>query len=167
MTQADSVLSTPPINTPAEPPKPSQKTLAARLAKQGKERERALNRLRKPRVRARAEIDRLLEFLDASDIDPDLEPSLGWPISGRSFDHEVADLEAEPEHDEVCGDGEPDLCDEPSLGSVTNYAHSDQEQWAAGGRRDLELDGAESGIGDFDGLHEQVGTQDWQQGSMG
>ncbi|MEH2568970.1 hypothetical protein V1289_008597 [Bradyrhizobium sp. AZCC 2289] len=38
---------------------------------------------------------------------------------------------------------------------------------AAGDRRDLEQDPAESGIGDADGLHEQVGTQDWQQGSMG
>ena len=33
-------------------------------------------------------------------------------------------------------------------------------------RRDLELDHAESGIGDLDGLLEQLGTQDWQQGAM-
>jgi hypothetical protein len=43
----------------------------------------------------------------------------------------------------------------------------DQTAWAAGGRRDLEQDLAESGIGDADGLHEQVGTQDWQQGAQG
>ena len=35
-----------------------------------------------------------------------------------------------------------------------------QERWTAGCRRDLELDPAESGIGDYDGLHEQAGTQD-------
>ena len=54
---------------------------------------------------------------------------------------------------------------EPCLGSID--AKDDQTAWAASGRRDLELDGAESGIGDYDGLHEQVGTQDWQQGGMG
>jgi hypothetical protein len=36
--------------------------------------------------------------------------------------------------------------------------------WAAGGQRDLELVGAELGIGDADGLHEQVGTQDGNRG---
>ncbi|MGY3344695.1 MULTISPECIES: hypothetical protein [unclassified Bradyrhizobium] len=30
---------------------------------------------------------------------------------------------------------------------------------------ELEADN-DSGIGDWDGLHEQVGTQDWQQGAM-
>jgi hypothetical protein len=45
-------------------------------------------------------------------------------------------------------------------------AASAKKSAGAGGRRDLELDGAESGIGDADGLHEQVGTQDWQQGAM-
>ena len=65
-----------------------------------------------------------------------------------------------PEHDE---DADPA---EPSLGSVGD-SHFDQTNWAAGGRRDLELDGAESGIGDYDGLMEQVGTQDWQQGGQG
>ena len=53
---------------------PSEKALATRLAAQQRQREIALWRLRKLRVKARAEIDRLLEFLDASDLDPDLEP---------------------------------------------------------------------------------------------
>jgi hypothetical protein len=34
-------------------------------------------------------------------------------------------------------------------------------------RPDREQDLSESGIGDLDGLLEQVGTQDWQQGGMG
>jgi hypothetical protein len=60
-------------------------------------------------------------------------------------------------------DNEQDNCDnEPSLGSVGDM-HLDQRQWTAGDRRDLELDAAESGIGDYDGLMEQVGTRDWQQ----
>ena len=69
------------------------------------------------------------------------------------------DLEAETEHGE---DGDPA---EPSLGSVGEM-HFDQTQWAAGGRRDLELDGAESGIADQDGLDEQVPFRDWQRVGM-
>jgi hypothetical protein len=87
MTQVNSEHST---AMPADTPQPSLEVLAARLATRQRARERALRRLRKLRVKARAEIDRLLEFLDASDIDPDLEPSLGWPISGaRSFRRQV------------------------------------------------------------------------------
>ena len=54
--------------------------------------------------------------------------------------------------------------DEPTLGSLDQ--HDNQERWAAGGRQDLEQDPAEAGIGDFDGLAEQVGSQDWQQGVL-
>ncbi|WP_407194403.1 hypothetical protein [Bradyrhizobium sp. STM 3566] len=83
----------------------------------------ALGRLRKE---AQDEIERLLAFLDSTEPDPDLEPSLA------------------------------------SLGEH----HTDQTRWAAGDRRDLEQDPAESGIDDWKGLYEQVGTQDWQQGAM-
>ncbi|WP_354102184.1 hypothetical protein [Bradyrhizobium sp. RT7b] len=83
----------------------------------------ALGRLRSE---AQDEIERLLAFLDSTEPDPDLEPSLG------------------------------------SLGEH----HTDQTRWAAGDWRDIELDPAESGIGDLDGLLEQVGSQDWQQGAM-
>ena len=58
--------------------------------------------------------------------------------------------------DPVEGDGVA----EPALGSL--YQHDNQEQWAAGGRRDLEQDQAESGIADLDGLLEQVGCGGWQ-----
>jgi hypothetical protein len=71
-------------------------------------------RLAKLRSKAADEIERLLSFLDASDLDPDMEPSLGWTIAGsRSFGNNQGDddLEAEPEHDEEGSD------DEPSLGS--------------------------------------------------
>jgi hypothetical protein len=68
----------------SELPTISPETLAARLAKQAAEREEALQCLRSLRKEAAAEIERLLEFMDASDLDPDLEetadgePSLGW-----------------------------------------------------------------------------------------
>jgi hypothetical protein len=55
----------------------------------------------------------------------------------------------------------PERLNEPSLGSVGDV-HLDQERWAAGGRRDLEQDDGESGIGDQDGLDEQVPFRDWQ-----
>jgi hypothetical protein len=39
-------------------------------------------------------------------------------------------------------------------------------RWASGGRQDLEQDHAESGIGDHDGLLEQIGWRDWQHTVM-
>jgi hypothetical protein len=115
----------------------------------------------------------LIAFLDASDpyvmteleddISADLEdggdtePSLGTldRATNQTRDHGgvgFGDLELDPSDDE------------PSLGSL-DHNHS-QERWAVGGLRDLERDCAESGIGDQDGLLEQIGTQDWQQGAM-
>jgi hypothetical protein len=128
----------------------------------------AIGRLRKE---ARDEIDRLIRFLDKTDYyvsreledSNDDEPSLGWNASGSQGAGHCGgtdDLESETEHDEESDPAEP------SLGSV-GHMHFDQTGWAAGGRRDLELDGGESGIGDYDGLMEQVGTRDWQQGGQG
>jgi hypothetical protein len=59
MTQADSVHSTPPLNTPIDHPK--------RLIQQQRKRESALRRIAKLRKKASAEIERLLTFLDACD----------------------------------------------------------------------------------------------------
>jgi hypothetical protein len=106
------------------------------------------------RLEARQEIDRLIRFLDQSDsyVMTDLE-------------HECEDEGGQCEDEGAEHDGrEPDVDEEPSFGSL-DHNHT-QERWAAGGRRDLEEDHAESGIGDLDGLLEQVGTQDWQQGGM-
>jgi hypothetical protein len=74
----------------------------------------------------------------------------------------------EDEHD----GREPSEDDEPSLGSFEGLT-MDQEvaylrcagSWTANDEN--EEDPAESGIGDFEGLYEQLGTQDWRQGSMG
>ncbi|OSJ16832.1 hypothetical protein BST63_10600 [Bradyrhizobium canariense] len=105
----------------------------------------AIGRLRRE---ARDEIDRLIRFLDDTDDHMEREP-------------EDENDDAELEDDDPA---ENDLDDEPSLGSLDH--HHSQERWASGGRRDLEQDHAESGIADHDGLLEQIGTQDWQQGLM-
>jgi hypothetical protein len=56
----------PPTGTPIAEPELTQELLSARLATQTAKREKALKRLRKLRQKAADEIDRLLEFLDAS-----------------------------------------------------------------------------------------------------
>ncbi|WP_407166606.1 hypothetical protein [Bradyrhizobium sp. ORS 111] len=109
------------------------------LAVQQRERKTALERLAKLRNEARAEIDRLIAFLDASDE---------YVMTERELD----DYEREDCFED----------DEPDLGSLDRAS---QTHWAAGGTDDLEEDN-DSGIGDMDGLLEQVGTQDWQQGAM-
>jgi hypothetical protein len=108
---------------------------------------KAIGRLRKE---ARDEIDRLIRFLDDTDNHMEREP-----------DDEGDDAELEDDNP-----AEDDGLAEPSLGSIGNYAHSDQRAWAAGGRRDLEQDDGESGIGDRDGLDEQVPFRDWQMVGM-
>jgi len=114
----------------------------------------AIGRLRKE---ARDAIHALIQFLDKTDdyVSRELEDQVD---DGPCDDNELDG----PEN----GDDEDSDPPEPSLGSVGDV-HFNQELWAAGSRRDLEQDDAESGIGDHDGLGEQVGSQDWQQGSMG
>jgi hypothetical protein len=108
----------------------------------------AIGRLRKE---ARDEIDRLIQFLDKTDnyVSRELEDS----IDDNPHDEETDDNGEDSE------DADPA---EPSLGSVSNFAHSNQERWSDGSRQDLEQDDAESGIGDQDGLDEQVPFRDWQ-----
>jgi hypothetical protein len=107
----------------------------------------AIGRLRKE---ARDEIDRLIRFLDKTDdyVSRELEDS----IDDNPHDEETDDNGEDNE------DADPA---EPSLGSVGDL-HFNQERWAAGSRQDLEQDDAESGIGDLDGLDEQVPFRDWQ-----
>jgi hypothetical protein len=146
------------------------------LTKQTQERQESLRTLAQLRKEARDEIDRLIHFLDVSDLDPDLEddgsdePSLGFldgfpgkGVPGGSDQNASAerrkiycdDRELEDENDETTND------DEPSLGSVGSCASTgDQGGWGRGAPDDTEdeHDGAEpdeSGVGDFDGLMEQ------------
>lgn len=165
----------PPTGMPVAGPELTQDSLAARLATQQRQRERALRRLRKLRVKARNEIDRLLEFLDASDIDPDLEdtgdaeegadaePSLGSFDRMTDQSKSWQTVDRNPDLYGWAGgvDNELDDADhEPALGSLDGQG--DQTAWAAGGGRDLEQDPADSGIADLDGLLEQIGAPDWQ-----
>ena len=128
-------------------------------------------------------VDMMLDFLDGIEEDPDLEPTLGFmngppetdeceipedaePSLG-SFDRMLDQEKAWKQVSSWGVDYEQDDCDaEPSLGSVSNFAHSDQDQWAAGKSNDSELDDAEAGIGDQDGLDEQVPFRDWQNVGM-
>ena len=130
------------------------------------------------RMRARealaAEIKRMVDLLDAIDGDPDLEPSLAGSPSGKhAFDAEGDDCDLEDGRD-----------GEPSLGSfdrLVNQEHSwrrpchysfspdleaDRADDEDGGDTELNGDetdwsdhssGMDGGIGDGDGLLEQVG----------
>jgi hypothetical protein len=150
MTQADSVHSTPPLNTSAtdddlHTPESLQDALYRRTDISPETFFQALGRVRKA---ARDEIERLIAWLDSTiDVDED----------------SAAD-------DEPCDDREL----EPSLGSFDRM--SDQIKAWQGGNYDVdaELDRCDdedsdpaeaseaSGIGDQDGLVEQTGQQDWQ-----
>jgi hypothetical protein len=142
MTQADSVHSTPPINTSALPDG---------LVRQQREREKALKRAAKLRQKAADEIERLLAFLDASDpfateleqavddgpcdADSDAEPSLG------SFDRMIDQTKAWQDRGPADVDCELDTVDaEPMLASVAADEHDSQERWAQGNRDDREGD---------------------------
>ncbi len=140
-----------------ERPANSAGALSAGLVLQQRERDDALRSLARLRKEASAEIARLLAFLDASDpyVMSELEDD-------DDREQECEDEGAQCEDEGAISD------DEPSLGSLDCHSPEiqSQERWSAGGRRDLEQDDAESGIGDQDGLLEQIGTQDWQNGGM-
>lgn len=90
---------------------------------------RAIGRLRRE---ARDEIDRLLAFLDTTQPDADLEPSLGssaahewysqagW-ATGTADDREDEHDGKEPDH----GEAEPDNEGEPTLGSLESVINQD------------------------------------------
>ena len=168
---SDRVLGTPPTNTPVpDQPLPTTGSLYLPTDVTPEQAFQAIGRLRKE---ARDEIDRLVQFLDETENhmelepedeadDSELEPSLG------SFDRVADQSRAWQQRGAFCSgdDAERDEADaEPSLGSVGDM-HFNQENWAAGKPNDHELDGAESGIGDQDGLDEQVPFRDWQNVGM-
>lgn len=151
MIEADSVHSTPPLEASVGP--------LSGLAIQQRERETSLQRLARLRKEASAEIERLISFLDASD-----------PYVMTEREEAVDDVPCDTDELELSeGDEEDGGDEEPSLGSLTGWGGDpdNQERWARGSRDDREdehdgLEPDESGIGDMEGLLEQVGSQSWQ-----
>jgi hypothetical protein len=166
---SDRVLGTPPSNTPVpEQPLPTLENLYLPTDVTPEQLFRAIGRLRKE---ARDEIDRLVRFLDETETHMELEPedeaddSEAEPSLG-SFERVVDQSKAWRQRGEFCSgnDVEKDEADaEPSLGSVGGM-HFDQKNWASGKPNDRELDGAESGIGDEDGLQEQYSSRVFPSG---
>jgi hypothetical protein len=136
-----------PLGTPAE----SAGALYYKTPLTPEEAFQAIGRLRKE---ARDEIDRLIRFLDKTD-----------DYVSRELEDSIDDNPHDEETDDNGEDNEDDGLAEPSLGSMGEH-HLNQEVWAKGDHRDLELDGGESGIGDQDGLDEQVPFRDWQNVGM-
>jgi len=170
-TPSDRVLGTPPTNTPLpDQPLPTPGSLYLPTDVTPEQLFQAIGQLRKE---ARDEIDRLVRFLDDTENHMELEPEdeaddSEMEPSLRSFELVVDQSKAWQQRGEFCSgdDAEQDEADtEPSLGS-TGDLHFNQENWAAGKRDDRELDGAESGISDQDGLDEQVPFRDWQNMGM-
>ena len=102
--------------------------------------QRTLRQLAKLRQEAEAEIERLIGFLDKTEPDPDLEPSLAGDYNNHAGDfgddREADDAEREPtfgwtEHEARFGcqatplqtdeAEDPHIDDEPSLGSIENH----------------------------------------------
>jgi hypothetical protein len=137
----------------------------------------AIGRLRKE---ARDEIDRLVRFLDKTDdyvsreledegdLEEigDTEPSLGFldhtTNQERVCEGDRDSVDSEDEHD----GSEPDEDGEPSLGAFEGHDNHNVSWAGETFVVDAELDGAESGIGDQDGLDEQVPFRDWQNRGM-
>jgi len=124
----------------------------------------AIGRLRKD---ARDEIDRLIGFLDKTD-----------DYVSRELEDQVDDSPCDDNELDGPENGEDEESDppEPSLGSIGDTQHYDQERWATGSRTDLELDDCDdedsdppeeseaSGIGDHDGLQEQWSGHHFKSG---
>ena len=118
--------------------------------------EQIFQEIGKLRKEARDEIDRLIGFLDKTDS-----------YMFRELEDSIDDNPHDEETDDNGEDNEFDDPAEPSLGAFEG--HDDQNvAWKAGrGSTDVELDDAEqSGIGDQDGLDEQVPFRDWQMTGM-
>jgi hypothetical protein len=100
--------------------------------------------------------------VDAENDNSDDEPSLGSVAVGESRSQEGwtdgSNSDLEDGHDGA----EPDEDGEPSLGAFEGHNNHDVAWAATEHFPDMELDGAESGIGDQDGMDEQVPFRDWQ-----
>ncbi len=165
MTQADSVHSTPPTNTsannPLESPEKPQDSLYLPTPVTPEEAFQAIGRLRKA---ARAEIERLIDWLDSTENhmerEPDdegdeaeLEPSLG------SFDRMVDQSKAwrqgnllePPEVDAELDDCDDEEADEPEIGADDEPSLCGINAECKGNDEDREQD-----LGSFDRMMDQT-----------
>jgi hypothetical protein len=129
-----------------------QDTRARRLAVQARKRSRSLRRLRKLRTEAQDEIERLIAFLDRLE-DCDTDGAVDDEPCDEDTDREP-DLDDEEGHDD-----EPSLCGITANGIMARGIPDLEQQCEDEGEQD-------TGIGDIDGLNEQVGSQDWQPAVM-
>jgi hypothetical protein len=95
------------------PAQPAGAANPAGLARQNRQRERALKRLRKLRIKAADEIEKLLSFLDASDEYVMTELEDDGDQNDAAFPEGGGRMGLGRFHE----DDEPDSDDEPSLGS--------------------------------------------------
>ena len=175
MTQADSVHSTPPTNTSVDShtsgAENAQDSLFLPTDTTPEQLFRAIGKLRKD---ARDEINRLIMFLDETDdyVSRELEDEVdAGPCDDRELEPSLcgvtADglkLKGEMSGDDLEGDDTPgdrrrtnrrlEVC-------VHLWRLQQSGRMGKGHRRDLEEDPAETGIGDRDGLNEQIGQRDW------
>jgi hypothetical protein len=123
------------------------------LAKQQRQRERALKRLAKLRTKASAEIDRLIAFLDASDpyAATELEDAIDdGPCDTDELERSWVGINAsgalswEDECEADYGGREADY--EPSLGSVGGPESGGQQHWAQGAGGDREESCEDEGV---------------------
>ena len=113
--------------------RPAGAVIPSGLAQQQREREMAIKRIAKLRTKASDEIERLIDFLDASD-----------PYAATEQEEQIDDEPCDDNELDGPENGEDEDSDpaEPSLGSLDGQ--SDQTGWATGNRRDLEHDDGDS-----------------------
>jgi hypothetical protein len=144
-------------NSTAMPTRPAGALTTVGLARQNREREKALRRLAKLRRKASDEIERLIGFLDASDpyaageleqgIDDEPHDTNELEQGWTGLTANAANMLFQDWVDEAEGDGHGREADyEPSLGGVEGPDRGGQVHWAQGSRADLEEQSDDEGV---------------------
>jgi hypothetical protein len=103
-------------------------------------------------------VDMMLEFLDGIEEDPDLEPTLGFMNGPPEMDECEVPEDAEPS----LGSFDRMVDQEKAWKQVSSWG-VDYEQDDCDREDDDPAEESEaSGIGDWDGLMEQIGSPNWQ-----
>lgn len=129
------------------------------LAEQEARRAQSIKKLQQMRVEARQEIDRLIRFLDQSDsyVMTELEDDVSAELEdGGDAEPSLGSFDRMTDQTKSWRQGR--LCEIPGIDAEQD--DSDRED------DDPAEDSEPSGIGDRDGLLEQIGQQDWTQTVM-